>query len=170
MYRQPEHMPDSERGGLADVVYVLCLMQAAFLVLAGLGEVLMMGGNGAYLIAPVVKGAVLLWLGAKVVRYRKWALITLIVLQALTLVALPIQMLVSLAPTVDFAPSLVELLTTVVMPGALIAMCALLLARRREVFLRETPATAPVTPAPALPQPAPTYEWALVTDPYEVSR
>jgi hypothetical protein len=123
-------MPGSERGGLADVVYVLCLMQAAFLVLAGFGEVLMMGGNGSYLILPLVKAAVLLWLGAKVVRNRKWALITLIVVQAITLVTLPIQMLLSLIPAVDFAPSLVELLTTVVMPGALIAMCALLLARR----------------------------------------
>ena len=49
-------MPGSERGGLADVVYVICLMQASFLVLAGFGEVLLMGGNGAYLIAPLIKG------------------------------------------------------------------------------------------------------------------
>ena len=130
-------MPGSERGGLADVVYVLCLMQASFVVLAGLGEVLMMGGNGGYLILPVVKAAVLLWLGAKVVRNRKWALITLIVVQAVTLVALPIQMLLSLVPAIDFAPSLVELLTTVAMPAALIAMCALLLARRPMLALKE---------------------------------
>jgi LytS/YehU family sensor histidine kinase len=123
-------MPGSERGGLADVVYVLCLMQASFLVLAGLGEVLMMGGNGGYLVLPLIKAAGLLWLGAKVVRNRKWALITLIVVQAVSLVALPIQMLLSLVPAIDFAPSLVELLTTVALPAALIAMCALLLARR----------------------------------------
>jgi biotin transporter BioY len=145
MDRQPDGMPGSERGGLADVVYVLCLMQASFLVLAGVGEVLMMGGSGGYLILPVVKAAVLLWLGAKVVRNRKWALITLIVLQGVTLVALPIQMLLSLVPAVDFAPSLVELLTTVVMPGALIAMCALLLARRPMLALQAK-------------QQAPTYE------------
>ena len=135
-------MPGSERGGLADVIYVLCLMQASFLVLAGVGEVLMMGGNGGYLVLPVIKAALLLWLGAKVVRNRKWALITLIVLQAVTLVALPIQMLLSLVPAVDFAPSLVELLTTVVVPGAVIAMCALLLGRRPMLALRRTGAEA----------------------------
>ena len=123
-------MSGSERGGLADVVYVLCLLQASFLALAGVGEVLMMGGNPSFLVVPLIKAGVLLWLGAKVVRQRKWALITLIVLQALTLVALPIQMLISLVPAVEFAPSLVELLTTVAMPAGLIAMCALLLARR----------------------------------------
>jgi biotin transporter BioY len=142
MDRQPDRMPGSERGGLADVVYVLCLMQASFLVLAGVGEVLMMGGSGGYLILPVIKAAVLLWLGAKVVRNRKWALITLIVLQGVTLVALPIQMLLSLIPAVDFAPSLVELLTTVVMPGALIAMCALLLARRPMLAVQQKQAEA----------------------------
>jgi biotin transporter BioY len=138
-------MPESERGGLADVVYVVCLMQASFLMLAGVGEVLMMGGNGGYLALPVIKAAVLLWLGAKVVRNRKWALITLIVVQAVTVIALPIQMLLSLVPAVDFAPSLVELLTTVVVPGALIAMCALLLARRPMLALRAK-------------EPAPTYQ------------
>jgi hypothetical protein len=38
MIRRPDFVPGSERGDLADIVYVICLMQAAFLVLAGFGE------------------------------------------------------------------------------------------------------------------------------------
>ena len=124
-------MPGSERGGLADIVYVICLMQASFLVLAGFGEVLLMGGNGAYLIVPLIKGAVLVWLAAKVVRLRRWALITLIVLQAVTLAAMPVQILIGLVPALEFAPSLVELVTGVFVPMAVIAMCALLIGHRR---------------------------------------
>src|SRR5215471_406611 len=101
MIRQPGAMPGSQRGGLADVVYVICLMQASFLALAGVGEVLLMGGNGAYLIVP------------------------LIMLQAVSLAAIPIQFLIGLAPVVDFSPSLVELVTGVFVPMAVIAMCAL---------------------------------------------
>jgi len=125
-------MPGSQRGGLADVVYVICLMQASFLALAGVGEVLMMGGNGAYLIVPLVKAATLVWLAAKVVRLRRWALITLIVLQALTLAAIPVQFVIGLAPVVDFSPSLVELVTGIFVPMAVIAMSALLIGQRRQ--------------------------------------
>jgi LytS/YehU family sensor histidine kinase len=127
-------MSGSERGGLADIVYVICLMQAAFLVLAGFGEVLLMGGNGAYLIVPLIKGAVLVWLAAKVVRLRRWALITLIVLQALTLAAIPVQFVIGLAPVVDFSPSLVELVTGIFVPMAVIAMSALLIGERRRAL------------------------------------
>ena len=125
-------MPGSQRGGLAYVVYVICLMQASFLALAGVGEVLMMGGNGAYLIVPLVKAATLVWLAAKVVRLRRWALITLIVLQALTLAAIPVQFVIGLAPVVDFSPSLVELVTGIFVPMAVIAMSALLIGQRRQ--------------------------------------
>jgi len=125
-------MPGSQRGGLADVVYVICLMQASFLALAGVGEVLLMGGNGAYLIVPLVKAATLVWLAAKVVRLRRWALITLIVLQALTLAAIPVQFVIGLAPVVDFSPSLVELVTGIFVPMAVIAMSALLIGQRRQ--------------------------------------
>jgi LytS/YehU family sensor histidine kinase len=151
-------MPGSERGGLADVVYALCLMQASFLVLAGVGEVLMMGGNGIYVIASLIKAAALLWLGAGVVRSRRWALITLIVLQALTLAAIPVQIIIGLAPAVEFAPSLVELLTGVVVPMAMIAMCALLFGRRRQHQARNEKERAKAEAA--------TYELALAKNPY----
>jgi hypothetical protein len=146
-------MPGSQRGGLADVVYVICLMQASFLALAGVGEVLLMGGNGAYLIVPLIKAAVVVWLAAKIVRLRTWALITLIVLQAVTLATIPVQFLIGLAPVVDFSPSLVELVTDVFVPMAVIAMCALLIGQRRQQI-----ATPKVEQA--------TFELALAADPY----
>ena len=158
MVRQPDGMPVSERGGLADIVYVICLMQASFLALAGVGEVLLMGGNGIYLIVPLVKAAVLVWLATKVVRLRKWALITLIVLQALTLAAIPVQFVIGLAPVVDFSPSLVELVTGVFVPMAVIAMSALLIGERRRALQT----------APNIEQ---SFELVLAADPYrEVAR
>src|SRR4029078_12126746 len=54
-----------EFGGRADIVYVLCLMQAAFLLLGALGELLLMGGSPLYLALPVVKIVLLLVLAAK---------------------------------------------------------------------------------------------------------
>jgi hypothetical protein len=138
-------MPVSERGGLADIVYVICLMQASFLALAGVGEVLLMGGNGIYLIVPLIKAAVLVWLATKVVRFRTWALITLIVLQALTLAAIPVQALIGLAPFVDFSPSLVELVTGVFAPMAVIAMCALLIGKRRQLLAAAATTTTTTT-------------------------
>jgi len=158
MSRQPDGMPVPERGGLADIVYVICLMQASFLALAGVGEVLLMGGNGIYLIVPLIKAAVLVWLAAKVVRLRKWALITLIVLQAMTLAAIPVQALIGLAPVVDFAPSLVELVTGVFVPMAVIAMCALLIGVRRRLI---------ADAAKVQPTPVETYELAPAVDPYQ---
>ena len=149
-------MPVSERGGVADIVYVICLMQASFLALAGVGEVLLMGGNGIYLIVPLVKAAVLVWLATKVVRLRKWALITLIVLQALTLAAIPVQALIGLAPVVDFSPSLVELLTGVFVPMAVIAMCALLIGKRRQLLATANTSTH-----------VGSVELALAVDPYQ---
>ena len=145
-------MASQERGGLADVIYVLCLMQASFLVLAGLGEVLMMGGNPLYLVLPILKGVLLIVLGTSVVRHRTWSLVTLIVVQALTLLILPLQIIVGVIPFVDFAPSLTQLVSGVAMPVLMIIMCGMLIARRPK----------------AKPQPRPpvTYQLAVPQDPY----
>src|SRR5690349_1361148 len=55
------------RGGAADIMYVLCLMQVGFTMLAAVGEQLLMGGNPLYLVVPAVKSVLLLVVGAKVV-------------------------------------------------------------------------------------------------------
>src|SRR5262245_25342488 len=118
-----------ERGGTADVVYVLCLMQAAFVLLAGLGELLLMGGSPAYLVMPVTKAVLLFIIAAKVVSGRRWAMITLIVLQGITAVGFWLQVVAGLLPFVDYTVNLVGLLTNVAMPVALIYLCSVLLAR-----------------------------------------
>jgi hypothetical protein len=114
----------------ADVLYVLCLMQGAFLLLAGLGELLLMGGNPAYLLLPVAKLVLLLWLATKVVKGRRWAGITLIVVQVVTLLGYQLQMLGgALLPIVDFTVNLVGLLTNLALPIAMIWLAVQVLTR-----------------------------------------
>lgn len=107
----------------ADVVYVLVLLQVAFVLLAALGEVLLMGGNGAYLLLPVIKSVVLLVLATKTVSGRRWAMITLVVLQAVTLTGFVIQLLIGLSPALDFTVNLVGLLTGVLLPVVILVNC-----------------------------------------------
>jgi hypothetical protein len=133
----------------ADVVYVLVLLQVAFVLLAAVGEVLLMAGNGAYFLMPVVKSAVLLWLATKVVSGRRWAMITLIVLQAVTLTGFVIQLLIGLSPALDFTVNLVGLLTGVVMPVVILRLCWRMAAQLRRA--RQTRRAQPgiVGPVPA---------------------
>jgi len=116
-----------ERGGAADVVYVLCLMQAAFLLLGGLGEVVLMGGNPAYLILPMAKMVLLFVFAAKVVSGRRWALVALIVVQGITLVGFWLQFGAGFLPWVDFTVNLVGLITNVAMPASVVYLCATVL-------------------------------------------
>src|SRR4051794_25709737 len=105
----------------ADVAYVLCLMQGAFLLLAGLGELLLMGGNPAYLLLPVAKVVLLCWLATKVVTGRRWAAAALIAVQVVTLLGYQVQVIGGmLLPGLDFTVNLVGLLTNVAMPVAVI--------------------------------------------------
>src|SRR5690606_5462523 len=90
-----------------DVVYVLTLLQVAFLVLAALGEVVLMGGNPAYLLLPVVKSALLIAFATQALRRRRWALRALTVLAWITLVGFALQLLIGLFPAVDFTVNLV---------------------------------------------------------------
>ena len=122
---------DVSRG---DVIYVLSLMQGAFLLLAGLGELLLMGGNPLYLVLPAAKLVLMLWLATKVVKGRRWAVITMIVVQTVTLVGFQLQWLGGLLiPALDFTVNLVGLLTNLGMPAAVIALCVGALRRPRVV-------------------------------------
>jgi hypothetical protein len=114
----------------ADVLYVLCLMQGAFLLLAGVGELLLMGGNPAYLLLPVAKLVLLLWLATKVVKGRRWAAYTLIVVQVVTLTGFQLQVVGgALIPALDFTLNLVVLLTNLALPIAVIALAVQVLTR-----------------------------------------
>src|SRR5262245_36115305 len=118
-------MPAERRGGAADVIYVLCLMQAGFLLLGGLGETLLMGGNPLYLLPPLVKVVLLLVFAAKVVSGRRWAVIALIVVHSMTLFGFWIQLGLGLLPWVDFTLNLVVLLTNLALPvTAIYLLCS----------------------------------------------
>jgi hypothetical protein len=118
-----------DSGGPADVIYVLCLMQIAFLLLGGVGEQLMMGGNPAYLVLPVAKVVLLFVLATKAVTGRRWALVTLMILQSLTVAGFVLQLGAGLLPMVDFSVNLMVLLTNLAMPVAVFWLCVVLLRR-----------------------------------------
>jgi len=142
----------AERGGPADVLFVLCLLQAGFLLLGGIGEMLLMG-NGLYLVVPVAKTVLLLVFAAKAAAGRRWALIGLIVVQGVTLVGFWIQVLVGLTPWVDFTVNLAVLITNVALPAALVYMCARLLPRRVRVVRVPVPRAVPPPQDPYAPAP-----------------
>jgi len=92
--------------GVTDVLYVLVLLQSSFLILGALGELLLMGGNPAYLIVPLAKMVLLIVLALKVASGRRWAAIAMIVVQGVTLVAFWLQVAVGLTPWVDASVTL----------------------------------------------------------------
>jgi len=137
-----------ERGGRADVLFVLALMQASFLLLAGFGEVLMMGGSAAYLVAPVAKLVLLVVLATKVVKGRRWAMVTLMVVQVITLVGFTIENLIGLLPGLDYSVNLVGLATNVALPITMVYLCAGLIDHsRRPPGAVAAPPIAPYAPA-----------------------
>jgi hypothetical protein len=112
----------------ADVVNALVLLEGAFGLVAGLGMVVMMGGKPLYLLVPAAKLTALLIFATKALRGRRWAMIALIVTQAVSLLGFELDVLVGLLPQVQFTINLVGLLTGVAMPVAVIWLCARLLA------------------------------------------
>jgi hypothetical protein len=134
-----------------DVVYVLSLLQVSFLLLAGVGEVLLMGGNPLYLFLPVVKSALLLLFAAAALRRRRWALRGLVVLAWITLVGFGLQLVAHLLPWVDFSVNLVGLLTNLALPIAVIWLC-----RPELVAIKRARRAAKVLTVPQDPYAAPT--------------
>jgi hypothetical protein len=111
------------RGSGLDIVYVLTLIEVASVLLAAVGEVLLMGGNPAYLLIPVVKSVLLLVFATGAVRRRRWALRALVVLSWLTLAGFVLPLLVGLVAPVEFTVNIVDLMTTVGIPVAVIWLC-----------------------------------------------
>ena len=142
------------RDGL-DIVYVLSLMQVAFLLLGAAGESVLMGGNPGYLLLPVVKSVLLIVFATFAVRRRRWALRALVVLAWITLAGVALQLLVGLFPAVDYTLNLVGLMTSVALPAAVVWLCRPYLreikqvrrqarqARLAEAQLTAVPATPP---------------------------
>jgi uncharacterized membrane protein len=122
-------------------------VQVAAGLLAMAGAVIMTGGNPVYAVVPLLKAvAMLLVAGAVRRRGRRWALITLIVVELMTVVGFWISALAGLLRELDHTVNLVGLLTGIGLPVAICWLCAQLLAaqprrprqarRPREVAVR----------------------------------
>lgn len=105
------------------IVYVLTLMQVAFLLLAAAGEVLLMGGNPVYLGLPAIKATLLILFASKALEQRRWALRALTVLAWVTLAGFVLQLLIGLHPALDATVNLVGLMTNVGIPVVVIWLC-----------------------------------------------
>jgi hypothetical protein len=138
-------------GGPADIVFVLSLLQVAFLVLAAVGESLLMGGNGAYLVVPLMKIVLLVWLGAKIVTGRRWAMVTMIVVQSITLAGFAVQLMLSFVPAIGLTVNLVGVTTNAALPVAAIVLCVRSMPVRSGPPLPPPPQD-PYAPAPILPE------------------
>lgn len=119
--------PDGVTSPKSNVVYVLLLVQVGMSLLATLGELLFMGGNLLYAIAPLLRITLTLIFGAMLLRGRRLALVAIIVLQGLSLIGFGASMVIGLLPQVDFTPTLTGLVTTFLLPIVLIVYCAQLL-------------------------------------------
>ncbi len=144
-------MDSNARGGRADVVYVLLLVQAAAGLLAMLGELVFMGGSPLYALAPVTKTLVLLVFAALVVRGRRGALVGVVALQLLALTGFALGAVAGLLPQLDFTPTLTGLLTGVVLPVAVTVLCVRLLIVPEPPAAPVSAVGLPVPPAPGSP-------------------
>jgi hypothetical protein len=122
--------------GAGDVVYVLALLQLAGGLLGGLGEVLLMGGNPAYLLVPLAKAAVLAVVASRVAAGRRWAAVAMVVVQSVTLAGVGLSLTAAAVPALGVTLNLVGLLMNVAAPLAVIYLCARLLAQPRVVMSR----------------------------------
>jgi len=119
-----EAVPVKAPGNALDIVYVLSLMQVAFLLLAAAGEMVLMGGNPVYLLVPAIKSTLLILFASKAQRQRRWALRGLVVFAWITVAGFAIQFLAgTLVPAVDFTVNLVGLMTNLALPIAVIWLC-----------------------------------------------
>jgi hypothetical protein len=115
------------RGGAAEVVYVLMLLQAAIDVLALLGLLLLMGGNPVYLVVGLGGPALLIVVASAAGRRRRWGLITAVVLECQTLAAFQLTLIIGWIPQIDMTVNLVELVSQLALPLAVIIQCLRLL-------------------------------------------
>jgi hypothetical protein len=110
-----------------DVAYVLVLVQVGAGLLAAVGELLFMG-SPLYAVMPVLKAGLLILLAVKVTRGRKWALITLLTFEGVSLAGVGLSLAIGLLPVLDRTVTLAGLVTEIVLPLLVAILCALRLA------------------------------------------
>lgn len=132
--------------GHRQLLLVLALLQAAFGLLAALGQLLFVAGNPAYLAVPLLRAALLVTAAAV---GRRWGTVAIVVLEGLSVAGFWVSAAVGLLPWVDATITPVGLLANVALPGAMAYLAARLLAAAPP----RPPAPAAAVPVPAPPAP-----------------
>jgi len=141
----------AERGGSADVVYLLLLLQIGFGLLAMVGELLFMA-NPLYAIVPVAKAVTLFVVATKVVSGRRWAWVTALVFEGLSLIGFWLSLMAGLLPVLSRTVTLAGLITEVAIPVTVIYFAVrVLLTHRRPRPAKLTRLRRPVDPWPPDP-------------------
>jgi hypothetical protein len=111
----------------AELTRLLLLMTAGLTLLAMVGEIVLMGSL-LYAAVPILKAGLLMVLARKVAAHRRWAMITTIVVAAMSLAGFTLSTLIGLLPQLDHTVTLTGLITEIGLPLTLIVLCAQLLA------------------------------------------
>jgi hypothetical protein len=121
--------------GQRHLLYVLALAEAAFAILAALGETVSMGGNGLYALWGLAVATLYVAAGARGAAGRRWALVTLIAAESVRLVGVLLSVALGLMPFVQATFTGTSVVTSIALPIAVVWMSA--------VLLRPGPVTAP---------------------------
>ena len=127
--RSDGHPASRATGGEADLLFSLVLLQCGFGVLASLSMMVLMG-NAVFLVLPLLKLVALLFIAGRAAAQRRWAMITMIAIQAVALAGYLLGAVLGLLPALTFTFNLVGLITGVSLPAAVIWLCARLLRAR----------------------------------------
>ncbi|WP_238011058.1 hypothetical protein KZZ52_12840 [Dactylosporangium sp. AC04546] len=111
---------------MAAVVRSLLVLQAAFALTATLGLVALMAFNPAYAVVPALYATALFTLAALLP--RRWALWTVLAVEGLALCGFWLQQVAALLPQLGSTVNLTAVLTTIVLPAAVLALTLRLLA------------------------------------------
>jgi hypothetical protein len=111
--------------GHRHLLLVLALLQSATGLLAALGQLLFVAGNPAYLAVPLARAALLVTAAAV---GRRWGMVTIIVLEGLSLTGFWVSAAVGLLPWVDATVNPAGLLANLALPGAMTYLAARVLA------------------------------------------
>ncbi len=116
----------TESRGRRDVIAVLVLIEVAAGLLAALGQALFMA-SPLFLVVPVLKVVFLLVVSARLVRGRRWAVVTMVVVHTLAIVGFGFGLVLGATPWFTASVTLTGLLTGLGVPLAVLWLCVGLL-------------------------------------------
>ena len=116
----------TESRGRRDVIAVLVLIEVAAGLLAALGQALFMA-SPLFLAVPVLKTVLLLVVSNRLVRGRRWAVVTMLVAHTLAIVGFGFGLVLGATPWFTASVTLTGLLTGLGVPLAVLWLCVRLL-------------------------------------------